>query len=59
MKVMDSKRRKQLQALLLELDVHEAFHEMNRYLDKKDEENALMMIKVEDAITTLLDYLDR
>ncbi len=59
MNVMDSKRRKQLQALLLELDVHETFHEMNRYLDKKDEENALMMIKVEDAITTLLDYLDR
>ena len=59
MKCMDEKRRRELKALLMELDVHEAFHEMNRYLDKKDEENALMMIKVEDAITTLLDYLDR
>lgn len=56
---MDSKKRKRLQALLLELSVKETQHEVDRYWGKKDEENALRVLKVEEAITTLLDYLDR
>ena len=57
--MLDEEKRNQLSCLLVDLSLKETRHELNRYLEKKDKENGTILCKVEDAITTLLEYLER
>lgn len=56
---MNEENRKQLVCLLVELSIKETNHELNRFIDKRDRENSSRLIEVENAITTLLEYLKK
>ena len=56
---MEENKRNELVALLVELDLHEVHHELNRFMDKKDKEKALELLNVKEAITTILNYLEK
>lgn len=56
---MNEEKRNELKAMLVELSLKETHNELNRFMNKKDKKNALKLSKVEDAITTLLEYLEK
>ena len=48
-----------LAAMLISLSIHEIWNEQNRYERSGDFEKALEVQKVDDAITIVLDYLEK
>ena len=56
---MNEEKRSQLACLLMEIGISEINNEINRFLSKKDKENALRLCKVNRAIDTILEYLEK
>ena len=48
-----------LASLLINLSIHEIYNEQNRCERDRDFEKALEVQKVDDAITVVLDYLEK